>query len=81
LDETIDPAVLGINAASAALMLTGSPFEGPIAAVRVGRVDGKLVANPTYEETGRSTLDLLIAGTEESITMWRPGQRKRQKKS
>jgi polyribonucleotide nucleotidyltransferase len=69
LDGTIDPAVLGLNAASAALMLTGAPFEGPLGAVRVGEIDGKFVANPTSEEMEKSTFDILVAGTKEAITM------------
>ncbi len=69
LDYTIDPAVLGLNAASAALMLTGAPFEGPLAAVRVGQVDGKLIINPSREEEEASDLDLLVAGSAEAITM------------
>lgn len=69
LDMTIDPAVLGLNAASAALMLTGAPFEGPLAAVRVGQVDGEFVVNPTEEQMAASELDLLVAGSEEALTM------------
>jgi len=69
LDMTIDPAVLGMNAASAALMLTGAPFEGPLAAVRVGQIKGELVANPTEEQMLESDLDLLVAGSDEAITM------------
>jgi polyribonucleotide nucleotidyltransferase len=69
LDYSIDPAVLGLNAASAALMLTGAPFEGPLAAVRIGQIDGKFVINPTKEQEEQSDLDLLVAGSEEAITM------------
>jgi len=69
LDETIDPVVLGLNAASASLILAGVPFEGPLGAARVGRVDGKLVLNPSYEEMESSDLDILVAGTKEAITM------------
>jgi polyribonucleotide nucleotidyltransferase len=69
LDGTIDPAVLGLNAASAALMLSGAPFEGPLAAVRVGEVNGEFIANPTEEEMAESTIDILVAGTKEAITM------------
>jgi len=69
LDMTIDPAVLGLNAASAALMLTGAPFEGPLAAVRIGQVEGKFVVNPTEEQMLTSDLDLLVAGSAEAITM------------
>lgn len=68
-DYSIDPAVLGMAAASAALMITGAPFEGPIGAVRIGKIDGKFVVNPTVEEMDISDLDLLVAGTEEAITM------------
>ena len=69
LDMTIDPAVLGMNAASAALMLTGSPFEGPLAAVRVGQVKDAFVINPTEEQMEESDLDLLVAGSVDAITM------------
>lgn len=69
LDMTIDPAVLGLNAASAALMLTGAPFEGPLAAVRIGQIDGKFVVNPTEEQMALSDLDILVAGSAEAITM------------
>ncbi|RJO61557.1 polyribonucleotide nucleotidyltransferase [candidate division WS5 bacterium] len=69
MDYEIDPVVLGLNAASASLCLAGVPFEGPLSAARVGRVDGKLVLNPTYEEMEKSDLDILVAGTKEAITM------------
>jgi len=69
LDMTIDPAVLGLNAASAAMMLTGAPFEGPLAAVRVGQVNGEFVVNPTEEQMLESDLDLLVAGSADAITM------------
>jgi len=69
LDSSIDPAVLGFTAASAALMLTGTPFEGPLAATRIGQIDGKFVINPSEEEMANSDLDLLVAGSEEAITM------------
>ena len=69
LDGNIDPVVLGLNAASAALMLSGIPFEGPLATVRVGQIDGKLILNPTNEEKEVSDLDILVAGTKDAITM------------
>jgi polyribonucleotide nucleotidyltransferase len=69
LDGTIDPAVLGLNAASAALMLTGAPFEGPLGAVRIGRIDNKFVINPTNEQMEASEIDILVAGTKDAITM------------
>jgi polyribonucleotide nucleotidyltransferase len=61
--------VLAINAASAAVMISDIPWNGPVAAVRVGRVDGQLVANPTFAEMDKSDLDLRIAGTREAILM------------
>ncbi len=69
LDGTIDPAVLGLNAASAALMLSGAPFEGPLGAVRIGKIDREFVINPTSEQIETSELDILVAGTKDAITM------------
>jgi len=63
------PDVLAICGASAALHISPLPFLGPIAAVRVGRIDGKLVANPTKEEMLSSDLDFVVAGTKEAIVM------------
>ncbi len=63
------PDVLGITAASAALALSDIPWAGPIAGVRVGRVNGQFIANPTYEQIEESDIDLLISATEESIIM------------
>jgi polyribonucleotide nucleotidyltransferase len=61
--------ILCVNAASAAVMISDIPWDGPVGAVRVGRIDGQFVANPTYEEQGLSDLDLRIAGTREAILM------------
>jgi polyribonucleotide nucleotidyltransferase len=61
--------VLGINGASTALTISGIPFGGPVAAVRVGLLDGEFVFNPTYQETQGSSLDLRIAGTRDAILM------------
>lgn len=69
LDETIDPVVLGLNAASAALMMTGAPFEGPLGMIRVAKLDNELIVNPTYEEMAKAQADVLVAGTEDAITM------------
>jgi polyribonucleotide nucleotidyltransferase len=69
LDLEIDPVVLGINAASAALMMSEAPFEGPIAAVRVGEVDGKTKINPSYAELVDSGISILVVGTKDAITM------------
>ncbi len=69
LDMSVDPVVMGITAASTALMLSGAPFEGPLGAVRVARIDGKIIFNPSYEETEKGDADILIVGTKDAITM------------
>lgn len=61
--------VLAINAASAAVMISDIPWGGPVGAVRVGRVNGEFVINPTYAEIEVSDLDLRIAGTKDAILM------------
>jgi polyribonucleotide nucleotidyltransferase len=61
--------ILAINAASAAIMISDIPWAGPIGAVRVGRVDGEFVINPTFAEMDASDLDLRIAGTKDAILM------------
>ncbi len=61
--------ILAINAASAALIISDIPWGGPIGAVRVGRINGQFVANPTFPELEESDLDLRIAGTKEAILM------------
>src|SRR5215204_2883376 len=61
--------VLAINAASAAIMISDIPWGGPVGAVRVGRVNGEFVINPTFAEIETSDLDLRIAGTREAILM------------
>src|SRR6266850_435481 len=68
-DPQNDPDVLAMNGASVALCLSGIPFDGPIGAVRVGLVDGKLVANPTTAQEKASTLELVIAATEDAVLM------------
>ena len=65
--------ILAINAASAAIMISDIPWNGPVAAVRVGRVDGQFVANPTFPEMDKSDLDLRIAGTRDAILMVEAG--------
>lgn len=67
IDNT--PDVLAINAASAALAVSDIPFAGPIGAVRIGKVNGKLVLDPSIEQMQTSTMDLVIAGTAEAISM------------
>jgi polyribonucleotide nucleotidyltransferase len=68
-DQEHDGDVLGAVAASAALCISNIPFEGPIAEVRVGRINGKFLINPTYSELTKSDLDLTVAGTADSIVM------------
>ncbi len=68
-DNVNDPDVVSINAASAALHISKIPFGGPIGAVRVGRIDGELVVNPSIDQMEESDLDLLMAGTSDAIAM------------
>jgi len=68
-DGENDPDILALNGASAALCVSDIPFAGPIGAVRVGRVNGQFVANPTHTERERSDLDLIYVGTENDIIM------------
>lgn len=65
--------ILAINAASAALMISDVPWGGPVGAVRIGRLDGKLVINPTYSQMELSDLDLRLAGTRDAILMVEAG--------
>jgi polyribonucleotide nucleotidyltransferase len=66
--------ILSINGASAALMISPLPFLGPVGAVRIGRIDGELVVNPTLAESEEeSTLDLVVVGTKEALTMVEAG--------
>ncbi len=74
-DDTYQPDMLSIIAASAALTISDIPFEGPIGAVRIGYVDGALVVNPTIEQLEDSQLDLRVAGSEEAIIMVEAGAR------
>src|SRR2546423_7809718 len=68
-DGQNDPDMLAINGASAALCVSDVPFAGPIGAVRVGRVDGQFLANPTHNERVESDLDLVYVGTENDVIM------------
>ncbi|HEV8473710.1 MAG TPA: polyribonucleotide nucleotidyltransferase [Methylomirabilota bacterium] len=72
-DQEHDPDVLAMNGASAALCLSGMPFDGPVGAVRVGHVDGQFVVNPTTEQQLVSSLELVIAGTETAVLMVEAG--------
>src|SRR5216117_4096988 len=68
-DGENDPDILALNGASAALCVSDIPFAGPIGAVRVGRVNGQFVANPTHAERVQSDLDLVYVGTENDVIM------------
>jgi polyribonucleotide nucleotidyltransferase len=72
-DQTNPPDVNAITGASAALMISDIPFETPIAGARISRVDGKLIFNPTYEDTANSDLNLVMAGTADGIVMVEAG--------
>src|SRR4030095_7374998 len=74
-DSENDPDILAMIGSSAAVALSGIPFSGPVGAVRVALVDGKLVANPTYKQVADSPLELVIAGTEDAILMVESGGR------
>src|SRR5256885_7022053 len=74
-DGENDPDIMAINAASTALVISEIPFPHPIAAVRVGSVDGQLVMNPTNSQRDLSDLDLVVAGTDEAIVMVEAGAR------
>jgi polyribonucleotide nucleotidyltransferase len=68
-DGENDPDILSINGASAAICVSDIPFNGPIGAVRVGRVKGEFVANPTHTQREQSDLDLVYVGTENDVIM------------
>ena len=68
-DGQNDPDILSINGASAALVVSDIPFAGPIGAVRVGRVRGEFVVNPTHDERAHSDLDLIYVGDGEKVIM------------
>ena len=69
VDGENDPDVLSITGASAALMVSGMPFRGPIAAVRIGLIDGELILMPTVQQQAESTLDLIVAGSKTAVLM------------
>ena len=75
MDPDFRPDVVAMIAASSALMLTGTPFDGPVAGLRVGRVNGEFKAFLTSEEREQSDLDLVVAGIESGITMVEAGAR------
>jgi polyribonucleotide nucleotidyltransferase len=72
-DSENDPDIIGVTASSAALYISNIPFDKPIAAVRVGLLDGKLVCNPTVAEQKVSLLNIVVAGSDEAIVMVESG--------
>ena len=69
LDPEIDPDIPALIGASAALAVSGLPFDGPVGAARVGYTAGEFVLNPTFEQTATSDLDLVVAGTKNAVLM------------
>ncbi|MDR1575972.1 MAG: polyribonucleotide nucleotidyltransferase [Treponema sp.] len=68
-DQVNPPDILAVIASSAAVHISDIPFNGPVAGVRVCQVNGELVVNPTYEQVENSTLEIMVAGTKDGITM------------
>jgi len=68
-DKDNDPRILAMLGASAALEVSDIPFQGPIAGVKVGRVDGKLIANPTAEELEQSDMEIVVAASRDAVIM------------
>ncbi|MDI3531906.1 MAG: polyribonucleotide nucleotidyltransferase [Synergistaceae bacterium] len=73
VDQQNAPSIPAINGASAALTISDVPWNGPVGAVRIGRIDGHFVVNPTEEEMANSELDLVVAGHADGITMVEAG--------
>ncbi len=73
VDQKNSPSVLGINAASAALSVSDIPWNGPVGAVRIGRIEGQLIVNPAEDMIADSDLDLVVAGHAEGVTMVEAG--------
>jgi polyribonucleotide nucleotidyltransferase len=72
-DMVVPHDILAINGASAALAISSLPFLGPVGAVRVGLVEGEMVVNPTFQQMETSTLDLILVGTRDALTMIEAG--------
>ena len=73
VDQSMTSEVVGLTAASAALAISDIPFGGPLAGVKIGRVNGQFVVNPNMQELQTSELDLVVAGTEDAILMVESG--------
>ena len=72
-DQEQDPTTLAMTGASIALQISGIPHAGPVGSVRVGMIDGRLLVNPTLQQLAESDLDLVVAGTEDAISMVEAG--------
>lgn len=72
-DDQNDSDIPALIGASLALSISDIPWDGPVAGVRIGKIDGNLVINPTFEERAVSTLDLVVSGTESKINMIEAG--------
>lgn len=68
-EPSVDPDTLAATGASAALMISDIPFNGPISEVRVGKINGEFIANPSNELAEKSTMDITVAGTDNAIIM------------
>ena len=69
IDGVNEPDMLAVNAASMALAISRIPYDGPVAGVRVGKVDGQYIVNPNYEQQDKSSMDLIVCGTGDHIIM------------
>ena len=65
--------ILALNGVSAALSISDIPFNGPIAATRMGYIDGEFIINPTYEQIAESALDIVVAGSRDGVSMMEAG--------
>jgi polyribonucleotide nucleotidyltransferase len=68
-DTDIDPDVMGTTGASAALLLAGLPFEGPVSEVKIAKIGDDYIVNPTYAQLSESELEITVAGTDDSLVM------------
>ncbi|MCK5197175.1 MAG: polyribonucleotide nucleotidyltransferase, partial [Spirochaetales bacterium] len=68
-DQINPPDMIAMVAASAAVVISDIPFDGPVGSVRIAQVDGKLIINPTFEQIKNSSLEIIVSGTKEGITM------------
>ena len=69
VDQDCDPAICGMIGASAALSISDIPWNGPIAGVRMGRINGEFVVNPTKSQLEETDLNIVVAGTKDAILM------------